>query len=113
MAENANAVCLSVNDLTDFCVKALMNLGLSQIDAKTTANVLVTTDQMGVFTHGTKALRGYMKRIKGGGLKANAVPSIVTEGPAWAIMDGQSAIGMVTSTSGAGGHLAHPQNDER
>ncbi len=98
MAENANAVHVPVQDLTNFCVQALTKLGLSQADAKTTADVLVTTDQMGVFTHGTKALRGYMKRIKGGGLNARAVPSVVTQGPAWAIVDGQSAIGMVTST---------------
>jgi LDH2 family malate/lactate/ureidoglycolate dehydrogenase len=58
---------------------------------------LVGTDAFGVFTHGTKALRGYVRRLRGGGLKADAVPEIASEGPAWAIVDGHSAIGMVTS----------------
>lgn len=97
MAEKANTVRVSVKELMDFCVQALTKLGMSKSDAKTTADVLVTTDQMGVYTHGTKALRGYIKRIKAGGLVVDAAPDIAREGPAWAIVNGNSAIGMVTS----------------
>ena len=71
--------------------------GLGEADARLTADVLVTTDTFGVFTHGTKSLAGYVRRLRGGGLKADAVPRIEAEGPGWAIVDGQSAIGMVTS----------------
>jgi len=87
----------AVADLEEFCVAALRACGLSEADARVTADVLVTTDTFGVFTHGTKSLRGYVRRVRAGGLKADAVPQIVAEGPAWAIVDGQSAIGMVTS----------------
>jgi LDH2 family malate/lactate/ureidoglycolate dehydrogenase len=52
---------------------------------------------MGVFTHGVKALAGYVRRLQSGGLKADAVPEVCSEGPAWAIVDGHSALGMVTS----------------
>ena len=62
-----------------------------------TIDVLVTTDTFGVFTHGVKCLRGYVTRLRAGGLKADAVPRVDREGPAWAIVDGQSALGMVTS----------------
>jgi ureidoglycolate dehydrogenase (NAD+) len=88
---------IAVTDLEQFCQRALSACGLSEVDARTTTDVLVTTDTFGVFTHGTKSLRGYVRRLRGGGLKADAVPQIVSEGPAWAIVDGQSAIGMVTS----------------
>ena len=97
MAEKEKVIRVSVKELTDFCVQALTKLGMSKNDAKTTADVLVTTDQMGVYTHGTKALWGYIKRIKAGGLVVDAVPSVVREGSSWAIVDGHSAIGMVTS----------------
>jgi ureidoglycolate dehydrogenase (NAD+) len=88
---------VSVSALDDLVMTALGKCGLNKTDARTTADVLVTTDAFGVFTHGTKALRGYVRRLRGGGLKADAVPQIVSAGPAWAIVDGHSAIGMVTS----------------
>ena len=88
---------ISVSDLTDFCVAALRKCGVSEADARTTTDVLVTTDTFGVYTHGVKCLRGYITRLRAGGLKADAVPRVDREGPAWAIVDGQCALGMVTS----------------
>lgn len=44
--------------LTTFCVKAMKQAGMSEEDAAITADVLVTTDTRGVFTHGAKQLRG-------------------------------------------------------
>jgi ureidoglycolate dehydrogenase (NAD+) len=88
---------VSISDLEDLVMTALRKCGLSEADARTTTDVLVTTDAFGVFTHGTKALRGYVRRLCGGGIKADSVPEIISEGPAWAIVDGHSAMGMVTS----------------
>jgi ureidoglycolate dehydrogenase (NAD+) len=97
MQQPCKPVTVSISDLSDFCVAALRKCGVREEDARTTAEVLVTTDTYGVFTHGVKALRGYVKRLRAGGLVADAVPRIDREGPAWAIVDGQSALGMVTS----------------
>src|SRR5579859_3889151 len=88
----------SVEELTALCVDAFTRAGVSEADARTAADVLVTTDSWGVFTHGVKALRGYVRRLRGGGLRADARPSVVAEGPAWARVDGGSALAMVTST---------------
>jgi len=88
---------LPVDRLIRFAVDALEHCGLSAEHAEQTADALVTTDTFGVFTHGVKSLRGYVRRLRAGGLKADAVPRIQAEGPAWAIVDGQSAVGMVTS----------------
>ena len=88
---------VSLSDLEDLVMAALRKCGLSEADARTTTDVLAGTDAFGVFTHGTKALRGYVRRLRGGGLKADAVPGIASDGPASAIVDGHSAIGMVTS----------------
>ncbi len=88
---------ISIEALTTFCITALTKVGMSRVDAETTANALVTTDAMGVFTHGTKLLGGYLNRLKGGGYRATAAPRIEREGPGWAIIDGESALGQVGS----------------
>ena len=89
---------ISIDNLNEFCVGALRNCGVGEADSRTTADILTTTDAWGVFTHGTKALRGYLRRLKGGGLAPHGTPSVVTEGPSWALVDGDSSLGMVTST---------------
>ena len=87
---------IKLTDLYDFCVKSLMNAGVCECDAKTTADVLITTDTFGVLTHGTKNLNQYIQKMEAGGLDANAVPEVVCEGPAFAVIDGKKAIGMVS-----------------
>ena len=79
-------------------MSTLGKVGVGQHDAETTANALVTTDAMGVFTHGTKLLGGYLKKLKGGGYGVAAVPRIEREGAGWAIIDGASALGQVGSS---------------
>src|SRR5438034_6178932 len=86
-----------VQDLHAFCVEALTQVGVGEPDARTAADVLVTTDTWGTFTHGTKALRAYIRRLRDGGLKKKGVPKVASEGPAWAMLDGDSSLGMVSS----------------
>ena len=97
-AETLHAVRISVDDLHQFVAQVLRATGVSESDARTTADVLVTTDSWGVFTHGTKLLGGYVNRLRGGGLRKNSVPEVVRQGAGWALVDGQSSLGMVTST---------------
>ncbi len=89
---------VSASDLRAFCIEALVKVGVGQDDARTTADVLVTTDTWGVFTHGVKSLGNYIRRIRAGGIRADARPRIAAEGPGWAIVDGDSGLGMVAST---------------
>jgi len=88
---------VAVADLRAFVVAALRTTGLSAADAEVTAEALVETDAMGVFTHGTKLLAGYLRKLQGGGYQAGARPRIEREGPSWAIVDGASALGQVGS----------------
>ena len=57
----SGTVCVSIDDLRSFGVDALVRAGMNAEDAATTAEALVSTDAMGVFTHGTKLLAGYLK----------------------------------------------------
>ena len=86
MADNGPAT-IQPKDLEAFCVAAMRKSGLSEEDAKLTANVFVTTDTWGTFTHGTRQIRGLMKIARAGRLKVEAQETIVGEGPSWAIID--------------------------
>lgn len=97
MSQSCAIPGISMESLTQFCLNALTRVGLSRADAETTATALVTTDAMGVFTHGTKLLAGYLSKLKGGGYRASAVPRIEREGLGWALIDGESALGQVGS----------------
>ena len=88
----------AADKLEAFCIDALRSAGVNESDARATAEILVLTDTWGVFTHGTKNLRGYIRRITGGGIRKDAHPKIEREGPAWAIVDADSGLGMIGST---------------
>jgi len=79
-------------DLTAFCIAAMRKAGLNEEDARLTAEVLVTTDTLGTFTHGTRQLRGLLKNIRSGRLSATAHEEVIAEGPAWAIVDAHYAM---------------------
>ena len=86
----------SVPELTSFVLEVLENCGVARENAETTAEVLVTTDTWGVFTHGTKFLGDYTRRLRAKGLKAEGRPAVQREGLAWAVVDGDRSLGMVT-----------------
>lgn len=89
---------VSYEALRRFTAKVFLQAGLSEANAKTGADVLALTDAWGTFTHGTKSLRGYLRRLQLGGLRPQGEPKVVAEGPSWAIVDGDSSLAMVTST---------------
>ena len=91
---------ISLKELDRFSKAALEKVGVSKEDAETITEVLITTDTFGVMSHGTKNLYQYIQKMQEGGLDAKAVPEVVAEGPAWAIIDGNAASGMVSGCKG-------------
>jgi LDH2 family malate/lactate/ureidoglycolate dehydrogenase len=81
--------------LEAFCRTALARAGACETHAAIAAEALATTDSWGVFTHGSKLLPGYVRRLRSGGISGTVEPRVVAEGPAWAIVDGGSALGQV------------------
>lgn len=59
-----------------FVVEAFRRVDVSDADASVTADVLTTTDAWGIFTHGTKNVRGYLRRLQAGGLRATGRPCL-------------------------------------
>lgn len=83
--------------LEKFCVSAMTKAGMTALDADTTAKVLATTDTWGVYTHGTKQLRGLLKNFRDNRMDINAKAEIVKEGTSFALMDGHHSMPMVSS----------------
>jgi LDH2 family malate/lactate/ureidoglycolate dehydrogenase len=85
-------------NLTKFCVSALTKAGLTPQNAQIVAEVLVMTDTWGTFSHGTAALANYVNTMKAGGIDPSAVPEVIAGGTGWAIVDGHSSMGMLSSS---------------
>src|SRR5689334_979252 len=81
--------------LRRFLTDAFLAVGVSAADAATASDVLATADEFGVSTPGVKLLPGYLRRLKAGGAKPNGQPHVTRSGPAWALVDGDSALGAV------------------
>ena len=86
---------MELQQLNTFVAACLLQAGLPAQPAAVTANALSTSDAMGVFTHGTKLLAGYLNRLQGGGYSPTAVPQVERDGPAWAIVNGHHSLGQV------------------
>jgi ureidoglycolate dehydrogenase (NAD+) len=83
--------------LERYCADAMARAGVSAEDAAVSARVLATTDSWGVHTHGTRQIRPMMKNVRDGRIDAKTHPTILREGPAFAVVDGNHAMPFVTS----------------
>jgi ureidoglycolate dehydrogenase (NAD+) len=88
---------VSPADLQQFCADAMIRSGLSREDAAVTAEVLTTTDTWGTHSHGTRQIRPLMRAVKSGGIRPGARPTLLREGPGWALVDARMAMPMVVA----------------
>jgi len=97
MNQNESSARVSREALEGFCVEAMRRAGMTEADARVTADVLVTTDTWGTHTHGTKQLRNLMKNFREGRMDIKARAELTAEGPGWARFDGHASMPMPTS----------------
>ena len=81
--------------LSAWVEQAFVRAGLSATDAGHAAEPLVLSDSMGVYTHGTKLLPGYLRKLVARGYKPDARPRIVRQGPGFAVLDGDASLGQI------------------
>ena len=84
-------------DLERYCTDAMERAGLPRDAAAVSARVLATTDSWGIHTHGTRQIRQLMKNVRDGRIDAAVRASIAAEGPAFAILDGNHGMPIVTA----------------
>jgi LDH2 family malate/lactate/ureidoglycolate dehydrogenase len=88
-------VRVPVNQLVEFMVEALVGMGIPLEDSRIIADVLITSDQWGVRSHGVAHLKMYHERIKQGLQLPVTRTRLVKDTPTTAVMDGGNGMGMV------------------
>lgn len=88
---------IQIRELKSFCTAALLKEGMNQKNAEICGEVLSETDAFGTYSHGTKNLYNYVKKNRAGGVDFQAVPQIEQEGPSYALIDANNAMGMISS----------------
>ncbi len=91
-------IVIEAEKLHDFARALCEKAGLSYDDAELMAKLQVQTDLRGVHSHGTRALPGYLNLILEDKLNPTPNLQIVTEGPSFAVIDGDNGMGHLAST---------------
>lgn len=90
-------ITYSAETLQRFCEDIFEKFGFTRKEAEQITDVLLLADLYGVQSHGTQRLVRYHKSIKNGCVKPDAKPRIVFETPVSAVIDGNAAMGQLTS----------------
>lgn len=79
-----------------FIIDVFVKLGVPDDDAKTCADVLITADRRGIYSHGVNRLKQiYYERIRAGVQSPVTNFEVVRRGPTTAVIDGHNGMGMV------------------
>jgi LDH2 family malate/lactate/ureidoglycolate dehydrogenase len=97
MATVASEVLVEAPALRWLATTLLERVGVPGEDARFAAETLVEADLRGVTSHGTRALPRYLGSLKAGGTKPRPDVRVVRQGPAFAVMDGDSGLGQVVA----------------
>ncbi|MCS7477826.1 Ldh family oxidoreductase [Umezawaea endophytica] len=84
-------------ELRDFASRCLTAVGVSDEDAATVVDVLVSADLRGVDSHGVARLRRYVDGVRAGTIDPRAAAVVMTETPATATLDAGNGLGQPAS----------------
>jgi LDH2 family malate/lactate/ureidoglycolate dehydrogenase len=84
--------------LVEFVAAALRATGVSEVQARVTADRLIEADLRGRTGHGIIRLPSYVKRIQAGAINLNPGITLRHETPTSALVDGDNGLGQVVMT---------------
>lgn len=85
---------VNIEKYREMLVEAAIKKNCRKEVAEQVVDCMVQTDMLGVLTHGTTNLRKYLAKMNNGGLNSQEDPTVITEGPTWARLDGKNGFGM-------------------
>ena len=88
-------IVVNPDELREFASQLYQKAGVPKADADAVAQLQVSTDLRGIHSHGTRALPGYVRDILAGNINPTPNLTIIHEGPAFARVDGDRALGHV------------------
>jgi LDH2 family malate/lactate/ureidoglycolate dehydrogenase len=86
---------LKVSVLQEFTINVFHRLGVPLEDAKITADILITSDQRGIGSHGLQRLKKYVDGLKTGVIKPIADIKVLKETPNTLLISGGDGLGQV------------------
>jgi len=86
--------------LAAWCRKAMVKCGVTETDADIAADVFVTADTRGIFSHGTRQILNLMKNVRDGRINIKAMPVLATDNISAAVIDGNNAMPTTTAVEG-------------
>lgn len=91
---------LTLDALHALVTAAFQRCGVPEAHANVVATALVEAEARGIESHGVRMLPHYVARLRAGGFNAGAVPRLVREGLAVALLDGGNGLGPLVATRG-------------
>ena len=88
-------ISISTEELKALTIAAFTNAGFTKADADTVAEILVTTDLMGISTHGVHRIEQYLNRVRAGVVPAQPDIKVIDKAPSLAVVDGGGGQGQV------------------
>src|SRR5580700_12010522 len=92
---------LQANSLRDFAAAVYASIGMPEADARLAADTLVRADLWGHQSHGVMRLSWYAARLRAGVCDPKAVPELIVDAGAIAVLDGKEGMGQVVATKAA------------
>lgn len=88
---------LDANAVVSFCKRIGEEAGLSAADAHLVADTLVQADLWGHQTHGVMRLPWYVARLQSAAVDAKAIPELIVDGGAIAVLDAHHSMGQIAA----------------
>ena len=88
-------IVIKVDALREFTINVFNKFGVPVEDAKIAADVLITTDQRGIGSHGLQRLKRYTNGLKAGVIKPIADVKVLKETPNTLLISGGDGLGQV------------------
>lgn len=89
---------VSALELLNFAEDVFKKVAFSEEEATLISGNLISADLRGIDSHGVARLSGYLRLIKTGRIKPNAVPFIVHQTPSTAVLDADGGLGLLVAT---------------
>ncbi|KAH7936829.1 hypothetical protein HPB49_005675 [Dermacentor silvarum] len=91
-------IVVSRKEVEAFITRCMRKVGTDKTHAEALANVLVTGDYRGHFSHGLNRLQRYVTDIQKGACERSGEPVVIKEFAATALVDGKNLLGPVVGT---------------
>ena len=88
---------ITLEELTSNCRNLMMKAGVPELAAKRVAENLVSSDARGIHSHGVIRLARYIDCMRSGGIRPDAEPVILAEGPAYIRASANGGLGIPAS----------------